>query len=178
VNTFSHLGILQNQAAHLEDISFSPVIAGTTAGLIGMGSTIGKFFFGWLCDRMPAKYVWAIANTLQVAGIVILLNIGPMSSHSVLWAYAILFGLGIGGWLPTMSILTSNNFGILHYGVVFGTINLIHSFGSATGPLFAGYMFDNTGSYQLAFNIFLALYIVTVATTLAIRRPKPIPGTG
>jgi len=171
-NSFSQLGILQNQAAHLEDISFSPAIAGTTAGLIGLGSTFGKFFFGWLCDRMPAKYAWSIANAFQVAGIVILLNIEPTSSQPVLWTFAILFGFGIGGWLPTMSLLTSNNFGIVHYGVIFGMINLIHSFGSATGPLFAGYMFDNTGSYQLAFTIFLVLYIVTVATALAVRRPK------
>ncbi|MFC2045192.1 MFS transporter [Chloroflexota bacterium] len=174
VNSFSHLGVLQNQAAHLEDISFSPAIAGTTAGLIGLGSTFGKFFFGWLCDRMPVKYVWAIANCFQVAGIVILLTIEPTSPQSLLWTYAILFGFGIGGWLPTMSILTSDNFGIVHYGLIFGTINLIHSFGSATGPLFAGNIFDSTGSYQFAFNVFLILYIVTIATALVVRRPKPL----
>jgi OFA family oxalate/formate antiporter-like MFS transporter len=173
-NGFSLDGVLQSQAPHLQDIGYSSATAATVLGMTGLGSTFGKFFFGWLCDRIAAKYAWSIAQSLQVISIIIFINITPTSPSAALWAYAILMGLGLGGWLPTMSVLTSANFGLVSYGIIFGVVNLIHSTGSSIGPLFAGYIHDTTLSYNLAFTIFLALFAVSISTALAIRRPKAL----
>ena len=100
------------------------------------------------------------------------MKVEPTSSVSVLWLYAVLFGLGVGGWLPTMSMLTSTSFGLASYGVIFGVVNLAHSIGSAVGPLFAGQMYDASGSYQMAFTIFVALFAVSISTVLTIRHAR------
>jgi len=171
---FSQGGVVQSGVPHLEDIGFPVVAAATALGVLGLGSLIGKFGFGWLCDQIQAKYVWCISLGLQLAGTIILMSVRPASPLAILWLYAIVMGLGIGGWLPTLSMLISTNFGLVSYGAIFGMITLAQSIGAAAGSLMAGYMYDSMGTYHWAFIIFLALYVVAIPTALAIRRPKSL----
>jgi len=171
---FSSVGIVQNQAPYLEDIGFSVAMAAGALGGVGLGSLIGKFIFGWLCDRILPKYAYAIAVGLQTVGVFILINIKPASPLAMIWLYVALIGLGAGGWLPTMSMLVSTNFGLAAYGTIFGVINIAQSIGVATGPLMAGYMYDTMGTYHWAFIIILALFAVSIPAILAVRRPKSL----
>jgi len=174
LHLFSQLGVLQSQVPHLEDIGFPVAAAATALGVVGLGSLIGKLGFGWLCDRIPAKYACAIGIGLQLLSIIILMNIGPASPLAIIWLYAILFGLGLGSWLPTMSMLVSTNFGLASYGAIFGIITLAQNIGAAAGPLMAGYMYDAMNTYHWAFIIFLALYAIAIPTILAVRHPKSV----
>jgi len=172
VNGFCQNGIIQNQVPHLEDIGFPVTTAVTALGVVGLGSAIGKFFFGWLCDLIPAKYACAIGLTFQAAGLIALMNIEPTSPPALIWLYAVLMGLGIGGWLPTMSMLVSTNFGLASYGAIFGAITFMQYSGGAAGPLMAGQIYDTLNTYYWAFIIFLALYVAGILATMAIRRPR------
>jgi MFS family permease len=67
---FSYAGVIQNQASYLKDIGFTAATAASALSGIGVGSAIGKFGFGWLCDRIPPKYACAIGLGLQLAGII------------------------------------------------------------------------------------------------------------
>ena len=86
--------------------------------------------------------------------------------------YTILMGLGIGGWMPTMSLLTSVNFGLLAYGTIYGALNAFQSISAATSPILSGYLFDKTGTYETAFIITAIAVVLGIPTILAIRRPK------
>ena len=168
------VGVVQNQVPYLEDIGF-PVLTATTAlGTVGLMSALGKFGFGWLCDRIPPKYACSIGLGFQVVGVLTLINLGPASPPAIIWLYAITFGLGIGSWLPTMSMLTSTTFGLASYGTIFGMVSLAQNIGGATGPLVAGYMYDATNTYHWAFTIFLTLLVLAIPIILIIRRPKSI----
>jgi MFS family permease len=173
-NGFSQLGITLSQVPHLEDIGFPVATAAAALGIVGLGSTIGKFGFGWLCDLIPAKYAFAIGLGLQLVGIILLINVEPTCPPATIWLYAIILGLGIGSWLPSMSILISTNFGLAAYGAIFGIITLVQSIGGATGPLMAGHMYDAMNTYHWAFIVFLALCAVSIFTILAVRRPKSL----
>ena len=49
----------------------------------------------------------------------------------------------------------AEHFGLKAHGVIFGTAIMFGGTGGmASGPLIAGYLFDITGSYNLAFLIF------------------------
>jgi len=171
---FSSVGVVQSQVPYFEDIGFSTATAVGALSLLGITSAIGKFAFGWLCDKLQAKYVSAIGLGLQATGILILLNMNSVSSQTFLWFYAILFGFSLGSWLPTMSILTSTSFGLRSYGTIFGLLSFFQCIGVATGPFLAGYIFDINGSYHNAFIIFLLLYAVSIPTVLLIRQVKRI----
>jgi MFS family permease len=83
-----------------------------------------------------------------------------------------MMGIGIGSWLPTMSMLVSDYFGLAHYGAIFGAVTISFSVGSAVGPLVAGKMYDSAGNYDAVFVLFLALFVVSIVSTLVARRPS------
>lgn len=170
---FAEVGVIQNQVPHLDDIGFPVATAASALGGVALGSLVGKFFFGWLCDRIPAKYAWGIGLSLQLSSIVLFMNVEAASPLSLLWLYAVLMGVGgAGGWLPTMSMVTSTTFGLASYGAIFGIVTLFQAVGTATGPLMAGYMYDALHSYHQAFIIFIALCAVAAAAILMVRRVK------
>lgn len=171
VSGFSNTGALHAPVPFLEDIGFPTATAAVALGTLGLGSATGKVFFGWLCDRVPPKRAAALGLGLQLAGILVLLSIRADSPLSLIWAYALLLGFGIGSWLPTMSVLVSSTFGLAYYGSVFGIIAFLESTGTSLSPLFAGMMFDATGTYYHAFVTFALLYAVAIPAVLLIRRP-------
>lgn len=174
ITSFSHMAVLQSQVPYLDDIGYSAAISAITLGSVGLASALGKFGFGWLCDQIPAKYACGIGFALQLAAVIILMNVDPASPMVMIWLYAIIMGLGLGSWLPTMSMLISTNFGLVSYGATFGMIYLVNSIGSALGPLMAGYMYDATNTYHWAFIIFVILYAVAIPAVLVVRRPKSL----
>ena len=174
ISGFSSLGVIQNQVPHLQDIGFPLATAANALTALGLGSAIGKFTFGWLCDRIKAKYACAISIVLLAVGAVILMSVKPTSPLAIIWLCAITLGLGAGGWLPTMSVLTNINFGLKSYGAIFGMISLVQGIGGAFGPLFGGYMYDAMNTYRWAFITFLASYAIALPAVLAVRRPKSL----
>jgi MFS family permease len=173
VSGFSNTGALHAPVPFLEDIGFPTATAAAALGALGLGSAAGKIFFGWLCDHISPKRASAIGLTLQLGGILVLLTIRADSSQALIWAYALLLGFGVGSWLPTMSMLISRTFGLAYYGSVFGVIAFLESAGTAVGPLFAGLMYDATGTYYYAFVTFALLYAVAIPAILLVKRPAP-----
>ena len=168
---FSGTGALQNQVAYLGDVGFPITIAVGALGGIGLGSLVGKFAFGWLCDRIAARHAYAVALALQIIGITILMSLDSSSHYAILWLYAGIMGLGLGGWLPTMSMIVSDNFGLAAYGTIFGVVNIAQSVGVAAGPLLGGYVYDSVGAYHWAFVIYLGLFAISIPSLLVMRRP-------
>ena len=111
------VGVVQSQVPHLSDIGFPVALAATALGSLGLLSAIGKIVFGWLCDRASAKYASIIGICLQLVGLTILFNITAQSSPMAIWFFVLFMGLGIGSWLPTMSILTSTHFGLFSFSL-------------------------------------------------------------
>lgn len=169
---FAIMGIIQNQVAHLTDIGFSMAIAASAVGVVGISNSLGKFGFGLISDWIKPKYARAIVVVIQIIAVIIMMNLKSISPVGMVWFYAIVMGLGLGGWLPTMSLLVSGSFGLAAFGTIFGIISMINMFGGSTGPLFAGYVFDTTGKYATAFTTFLILYVLSLVATLLIRKPK------
>ncbi|MFC2032599.1 MFS transporter [Chloroflexota bacterium] len=171
---FSQCGIVQHQINYLADIGFPVAATAPALGTIGLCSAIGKFFFGWLCDRIPAKYAAAIGCALELIAAVTLLSIQPTSPLVIIWLYAILMGLGMGCWMPTLSMITSSNFGLASYGLIFGMLTLVQNLSCALGPLASGQMYDAMQTYYWVFLLLLVLYMISIPCMLAVRRPKAV----
>ncbi len=172
--TFSiaEVGVLQSEVPYLQGIGFSAGMAAGVHGMIGLWSTIGKFFFGWLCDKIKPAYACAFGTALQIAGTVLLMNMGANSSSAYVWLYIFLFGVGVGNWLPTFSMLVSTNFGLLAYGTIFGMLGLSQSLGASIAPFLTGFMYNATGTYDLVFVVLALSYAVSIVSILFVSRPK------
>jgi MFS family permease len=159
---FGLTGTLQNQVPHMTDAGFSPIVAASVLGMIGLFSSFGKLFFGWLCDFVQVRYAFILSLLLQASGTSILLALTPDTPIVAIWIYAFSIGIGGGTWLPIMSMYINRSFPIQHYGTLFGIVNFCFSIGVACGPLFAGFLFDIYGSYNMAFKIFLGCYVAAI----------------
>ncbi len=171
-SNFANMSVFQASSSFLSDSGYPIATAASALGAVGFGSATGKIVFGWLCDRIQANRACAIGIALQLAGTLMLMSVRPDSTVLLVWGYGLLLGLGVGAWLPTLSMLSSNNFGLLHYGAVFGTLNLLNATGTATGPLFSGLVHDVTGSYLGAFVTCAILMAIAIPSVLMVRRPS------
>jgi MFS family permease len=170
--SFANQAIFQNHAPHLQDMEFSPAIAATAIGIVGIGSAFGKFGLGWLCDFVNPKYALVLGILFQSVSVLILMTIKADSPIILVYLYAILLGLGVGSWLPAMSMTTSTTFGLVSYGTIFGIINFASMLGGATGPVAAGMIYDATKSYFWAFIMAFCFYAVAFPAIMLVRRPK------
>ena len=63
-------------------------------------------------------------------------------------------------------------FGIKSHGSILGAVSFTFTIGGAAGPVVTGYIFDVTGSYQVAFLLCAALGVVGLVSTAVLRPIK------
>ena len=87
----------------------------------------------------------------------------------VLYLVAGIFGFACSGVHVVFSPVLAELFGLRSHGVIFAIANCIGGMGSAVGTTLAGYIFDVTDSYSLAFIIFAIIAAVAVGIALILR---------
>jgi MFS family permease len=162
--------IVVHQIAHLEDIGIARHTAESALGFMILMSIPGRMLFGWLGDRFSKQHLLAASSVLQAIGIFILAN---ATSLAHVWPFLLFYGLGYGGAIPLTQALRADLFGRKAFPIVGGIIMPATTIGSVTGPVFAGYMFDVTDSYRIAFYSFIVLILLSGLTFLFVRPPKP-----
>ena len=166
------MGIVQNQVPHLEDLGFAAGIVASAMSIFSIVSTIGNLVFGWLYDLIKVKIAAVLAFGLIITGIILLITIKSSSPAWLTWTYATILGLGIGGMMPCIALLTSTNFGLHSYGTIFGALATFTMVGGGTAPIVYGYLFDTTGTYEWAFIVTAVVTALSIPFILAIKRPK------
>ena len=119
---------------------------------------LGKFLVGVLSDLIHVKRMAVIAP-LFYAGVFVCM---ALSSKYMVFSKILIPLYMIGGALPSTIpfLITAHNFGDKEYGVMSGWMNIAGNVGQIVGPTIAAMVFDNTGSYVLAWVIFAALMAV------------------
>jgi sugar phosphate permease len=175
---FATQAITLNQVVHLQDIGYPVLEAASALGAVGIGSSVGKFLFGVTCDVIGPRWARIAGLGSQLTAVAILLTVGPATPLAIIWAYAILLGLGLGSWVPTQTLQVSNNFGIANYVTISSLGGIFYVLGGSTGPLFAAYIHDTQGTYHVAFVSFAVMYTFAILATFLTRRPKSYTGSG
>ena len=93
----------------------------------------------------------------------------------MLYLFSIIFGFNHGGNATAQAPVLARIFGLKAHGTIFGAAVFGFTLGGALGPFLTGYIFDLSGSYQLAFIICGIVGIVGLALTLSLRPTKRIP---
>jgi MFS transporter, OFA family, oxalate/formate antiporter len=131
---------------YARDYGMSPSSAALLLGMIGVGSTAGRFFLGGLADRMGRRRsVLAMFLGMAAAQGIWALSSGPWS----LTAFALAYGAVYGGWVALLPALVADYFGGRNVGGLIGILYTSVAFGNLIGPATAGYAFDISHSYTL-----------------------------
>ena len=116
----------------------------------GIGATVGRIGFGALADHLGARTVMRICVVLEVAALTVLL-FGP--PQEILFVVLAVFGMGFSGGDTAFVRTISDVFGLEALGAITGLLALGWRSGAAIGPVFAGFVYDATGSYAVPFSL-------------------------
>jgi len=168
----AEVGIIQHLVNHLTDVGFSIVVAAAVLSLNGLCTTIGKLWFGYISDRLAAKYCAAISFLLALMATILLITSNPLSNPLAIWIFAFLMGLSIGSWVPLSYVLISSKFGLANYGAIYGVWSLFTYTAVAISPAFFGYVFDIMSSYYWAFITSAVLLSAGLVSVLFLQNPR------
>jgi MFS family permease len=156
----------------LTDYGFHAMAASSAIGLLGMTSIGGGMLLGILSDRYGRKPMLASVYLIRVAAFSMLFLV---QERVALMVVASIGGLGMAGSLAMTSALSADIFGRFSVGSIFGLIFLIHQMGAALGAWLAGFLFDLSGGYGLAFAMSCGLLLLGAGLSLTINvagRPR------
>jgi MFS family permease len=138
-------------------------------GVIGVGSTAGRFFLGGLADRIGRR--GALSGAF--VGMALSLTVWASStSLPGLTAFAFTYGVFYGGWVAVLPSVVMDQFGGRHLSSIIGALYTSVAFGTLIGPSAVGFAFDASGSYLVPIIACAALNIVA-ATIVSISFTRP-----
>ena len=152
----------------LEIASF--MLAATT-----LTSIFGRLGFGWLADRFPPRYIMALSMLMVGLGAIILANV--TEGWTLLILYIVVYAIGWGGGATTMNATRGAYFGRRAFGTISGTMDFFQMFGLVLGPIFAGFVYDFTGNYTIAFTSFAISAAASGVLMVFLRPPRRVPSS-
>jgi MFS family permease len=159
-----------HQVAHALGQGFD---AGTIAwafGLSGIFTAIGNLIGGVLSDRWSREWVFSLGSGIGVLGIWCFSALTGPHDLILLLIYTV-SGLGFGMRISLLTAIPADLFAGRHFGAILGFANGGGGLGGFIGPFLAGYLFDRTGNYQLAFAV-SALAIIGSAVAVWVAGPR------
>jgi MFS transporter, OFA family, oxalate/formate antiporter len=174
VYLFTGLGsffVSLHQLAFAIDVGFDRLYAAEVLGMGAFLAIFGTIVTGTLSDYVGREISAILAYGISIFGVVCALLITGPEQHLLLWLHACCFGLTWGARGPAITAKTADLFPGPQLGTILGVITIGSGLGAALGSSGAGWIFDLSGSYRLAFLLSIASYLGGCIAFWALRRP-------
>ncbi len=156
---------------YLESVNVPSAIAATAVTGMTLCSLIGRLGFGFLGDFANKRYLIAIALAVQTLGLFIF-SFADVSKAWLIVLFLLTYGPGYAGTIPLRPALQADYFGTRSFGTIMGWMALISMFGGLVSPVFAGWVYDTTGSYRLVWRLFALTTVPAIPLILLAKPPK------
>ncbi|MBI4764982.1 MAG: MFS transporter [Deltaproteobacteria bacterium] len=156
----------------LTDRGISPIVAaGMQAIMIGC-SIPARMIGGFIADRIQKEsFRFCVAGAYILQGV----GIGIFLFHQTLFTiylWFILYGIGMGAAITLNPSMRARYFGRKAFGTIQGTSMMLLTPIGIAAPIYAGWIYDTTGSYLTAFSLFTGLLGVASLILFFVRPPK------
>jgi OFA family oxalate/formate antiporter-like MFS transporter len=157
----------------LTDMGIDPLkAAGMMSLMIGV-SIPARFIGGYIADRLrigQLRFLKGAAYFFQAVGIVVFLQ---YQTISMIFVWFILYGIGQGAGHTINPLIIARYFGRKAYGSIRGSLVMMSTPVGIIAPMYAGWVYDTSGSYISAFYLFGILLVVSAVLACFILPPKP-----
>ncbi|MBV8360778.1 MAG: MFS transporter [Deltaproteobacteria bacterium] len=161
---FAAAGTVAHMVAYLEGVGYQPGSAALAMSSFFGCAAIGKVAMGHVADRISARL--ALAADLAATAMAFVMVFG--AAHLlVLGMFAVVFGVAAAAPLVLLPLLVAESLGRRRYGVLAALTGIAGTIGATIGPVVAGRIFDLTGSYSGAFELFILLDIIGAVAAFA-----------
>jgi len=150
-------------------------------GIVGLVSIGSKILWGILADRIGREALFTAGFICSILGVLCLILFSQIPASSFPYLYGLFFGLGYASQAALPPLIAADFFEGKAYGGIFGTFIIFIGIGGALGAWFAGFLYDQAGSYLPVFVILIAFAVVSClsvwkAAPRKIRRmPERVP---
>ncbi|MFC1847499.1 MFS transporter [Chloroflexota bacterium] len=171
---FQHIStsaVMLHIVPYLESLKVPTTVAAAAVTGMTLCSLIGRIGFGLLGDYQNKRYLIAIALALQTIG-VFMFSLVDVDRAWLIIPFLLTYSPGFGGPIPLRPALLADYFGTSSFGAIFGWLALIGMMGGLASPVFAGWIFDITGSYHLAWQLFALATVPSIPLILLAKPPK------
>jgi MFS family permease len=131
-----------------------------------MGGVVSRLISGLIADKLGGIPTLLIGSVGQMLGLILFLPADGMTS---LYVVSLIFGLSQGGIVPSYALIVREYMPAKEAGARVGFVIMATILGMALGGWMSGWIYDVTGSYQMAFVNGIAWNALNIAIVLMIR---------
>jgi MFS family permease len=142
------------------DVHYGQQQAARILSLVLASSVVGRLLMGWLADRFAKKHIMVLIYLIVAGAIPFLFASG---SPGMMYAFAILFGIGLGGDYMIVPLITAEIFDVGMLGRLLGVILTAGGVADAVSPWIVSFIRDVTGSYEKGFVFLIAISLLGAA---------------
>ncbi len=163
---FCVFSVMVHIVPHAIELGIPAANAANILAVIGGVSIAGKTIMGAATDRIGTRTGIIIGLILMIVTLTWLIVARELW---MLYLFAAFFAFGYASMVALMSPIVAELFGLSSLGALLGIVNFAATIGCAIGPVLAGWLFDISGSYQLAFLVCVAISIIGLILTLFLK---------
>jgi MFS family permease len=168
-------GTMQNLKLYLSlDVGYTQGEIARIASLVLTGSLVGRILMGVLADRWRKKYVMLLIYAIVALSIPLLF---VASRQAAVYAFAIAFGIGLGGDYMIIPLMAAELFGVQALGRVMGIVLTADGIAEAVTPMAVAALRDSAGSYRPGFVLLIGLATIGAAAVSALPRSATPAGS-
>ena len=156
--------------SYLKDKGLSPEVAAYALGLIGLFNVFGTYAAGVLGQKLPKRYILSFIYGARAVVITIFMLV-PLSPMSV-YLFAAVMGLLWLSTVPPTNAVVAQIFGVAHLSMLGGFVFMSHQVGSFMGVWLGGYLYDKTGSYDIVWQLAIALGVFAALINFPVKETE------
>jgi MFS family permease len=153
--------IVVHQVKFLVDQGIDKMTAAFIFAMVGIVSSIFRVFWGWLSDRISRELTYTMGMVCGCLGASSLLLFEIQGSAFFTYSFFVLFGMGWGVTAPMFMAVAADLFKGRIFGLIYGFVEAGIGIAGAFGAWIAGFIFDKTQSYQLAFILVIVTFLLS-----------------
>ena len=153
--------------SYLKDQGLSPQVASFALAIIGLFNVFGTYAAGALGQKLAKRKILAFIYLARSVCIVLFL-LAPLSPLSV-YLFSAAMGLLWLSTVPPTTAAVAQIFGVAHLSMLGGFVFFSHQIGSFMGVWLGGYLYDQTGNYDIVWLLAIALGLFAALVNLPVR---------
>ena len=172
---FHVMFIMAHLPTYLQNQNMPDWLPGVAISMIGITNLLGTILAGYLGDKYSKKYLLSAIYFLRALVITVFIIV-PLTSTSVL-VFCFFIGFLWLATVPLTNALVGQIFGIRYLATLSGIVFCAHQLGAFASVWMGGYLFDTLGSYDLVWQIAIALGILAALIHLPINESETLPAS-
>ena len=166
------------------DEGIGPGTAALAFSLLSAVNAGAVLAVGAVSDRMERRTLLSAVYFVRFLAFLALIL---LPGSTALWVFAVVGGASWLATVPLTNALTADFYGVKHLGMLSGVVLMAHQIGGAAAVFLFGLVFDQTGTYDVAFTAGAILLVLASLAAFSIREqdysaryapPAPAPTGG